>query len=335
MLPNVINYCATCTIVVVAIGVSPAIAAEKARAGADGRPAPSADDISSWISQLDDNRYLVRERATQQLVEAGDAALDPLLAVANGERPEPADRAVWIMRRMARSRDTDQAIAALERMVQIRSRPVLVERAEAELDKRNVAAIQAKLTPLGAEIMMEPAQFDGISVVPLLHIRLGEKWRGTLDDLRPIAQLRRQVHYRLEGKAIDDAVVKFFEEKEKLRLLYLWNVSVSAKAVDALKARHPDAVVYVRGNALMGVQAENHAGGVLVIRVEPTSGAAAAGVSIGDIIATMDGKPVPDFDRLTARIAEHQPGETVELGIIRNNERRKLSVTLGQRPEGQ
>lgn len=312
--------------------IQPSLADEKLDE-AKRQPAPTADEIALWIAQLDDNQYLVRERATQHLIDAGEAAFDALLAAANSERPEPADRAVWILRRTSRSRDATQAIAALERLVQLRGRPALVEKAETELDERNIAICQAKLAPLGAHLVMEPAQFDVI--VPLLHIRLGEAWRGTPDDLRCIVQLRRQAHYRLEGEAVNDDVVKFFEDKPKLALLYLWNVNVSAKAVDAVKQRHPDAVVYVRGQAMMGVSAETHVNGVIVTMVQPTSGAAAAGVAVGDVIATMNGQPIPDFDRLTARIAEHQPGDTIEVEIIRNEERKKLTVTLGQRPDGQ
>jgi len=263
------------------------------------------------------------------LIEAGGAALDSLLAAANGERPEPADRAVWIMRRVARSRDNDQAIAALERMVQLRNRPILVEKAETDLDQRSIAACQARLTPLGAEITIEPAQFDGISVVPLLHIRLGEKWRGTIDDLRCIAQLRQQQHFRLQGKPIDNEVAKLFEGKEKLAFVQFLDTKVTPAAVDGIKAHHRDAIVYVRGQALLGVQAENHPGGVKVSRVEPGTAAAAAGIVAGDVIASMDGHTLPDFDRLTARIAQHEPGEAVEVEIVRDDERKKLSVTLG------
>jgi hypothetical protein len=312
---------------------APALADEKSKD--DDRVPPSAVEIAGWISQLDDPRYLVREQATGKLIDSGSAAFDLLLAAANGEHPEPADRAVWILRRMARSRDNDQAIAALERMVRLRGRPTLVQKAEAELDERSIAVCQAKLTPLGAEIVMEPAQFDNVSVVPLLHVRLGDKWRGTADDLQCLAQLRRHAHYRLEGEAIDDAVVGFFEDKDKLAVLYLWDTTVSAKAVDRLKEKHPTTIVYVRGKAMMGVSADNHPGGVRVTGVAATSGAAAAGILEGDIIVSMNGEPVPDFDRLTARIAEHSPGETISVEIIRNAERQTIPVTLGDRPEGQ
>jgi hypothetical protein len=255
--------------------------------------------------------------------------LDPLLAVANGERPEPADRAVWILRRLGRSRDNDQAIAALERLIQLKGRPVLVAKAEEELEERSIAACQAKLAPLGADIIMESGQIDGFNIVPLLRVQVGEKWRGTPEDLKCVAQLRRQFYFRLEGKAVDDSVAKLFEEKEKLAFIQFLDTKVTPAAVDSLKARHVDAIIYVRGQALLGVQAENHQSGVLVTRVEPGTAAAAAGIVAGDVITSMDGHTLPDFDRLTARIAQHQPGTTVPLEIIRSGERKKLAVTLG------
>jgi hypothetical protein len=330
---NSINWLARIAIIAVLSGassVSSTLAAEKNDSSPTAaRSAPTAEEIAGWIAQLDDNRYLVRERATQQLIDAGAAALDPLLAAAHGEQPEPADRAVWIMRRIARSRDNDQAIAALERLVQLRNRPLLVEKAATDLDQRSIAACQARLTPLGAEITIEPAQFDGISVVPLLQIRLGDEWRGTLEDLRCIAQLQRQQHFRLQGKPFDNEVAKLFEEKEKLAFVQFLDTKVTPTAVDGIKAHHPDAIVYVRGQALLGVQAENHPGGVKVSRVEPGTAAANAGIVAGDVIASMDGHTLPDFDRLTARIAQHEPGEAVEVEIVRGDERKKISVTLG------
>lgn len=290
---------------------------------------PTAEQISNWIVQLDDDRYLVRESATQQLIEAGVAALDPLLAAANSKKPEPADRSVWIMGRLARSRDNDQAIAALERLVQLENRPTIVEKAETELDERNIALCQAKLSPLGADLSAETTPFDNFNVVPVLRVRLTEKWRGNSDDLKCIAELRRHEYFRFEGKPVNDDVASFFESKERLAFLQFLDTEVTPAAVDKLKLKHPDAIIYVRGQALLGVQAENHPGGVLVSRVEPGTAAANAGIMAGDIIVSLDGKKLPDFDRLTARIAQHQPGETVEIELLRGTAQKKLPVTFG------
>src|SRR5688500_1368325 len=81
-----------------AIGQDSASRGGQDNAAAAERPAPSAEQIAAWIAQLDDNRYLVREQATRDLLESEAAALDPLLTTANGKPPEPADRAVWILR---------------------------------------------------------------------------------------------------------------------------------------------------------------------------------------------------------------------------------------------
>jgi serine protease Do len=67
--------------------------------------------------------------------------------------------------------------------------------------------------------------------------------------------------------------------------------------------------------------------------VQSGSAAAAAGIQQGDIIATIDGHKLPDFDRLTVRIAQHQPGDKIEVEIIRNDQRMKLTPVLGIRPE--
>ena len=313
-----------------AMAAPPMAAAQQSPAVKQDRPAPTPAEIGDWIAKLDDNRYLVRERATQHLLDSGEAALDPLLAAAHADRIEPADRAVWILRRQSRSPDNDLAIAALERLTQLRGWPLVVEKAEAELAERIIVACEQRLAPLGAELTVQFEQVDVANVVPLVQLRLGPQWRGTTADLRPVAQLRQQLHFRLEGAPIDDAAVKLFEEKEKLAHLQLRYTKVTPAAVDSLKKRHPEAVIYVRNEALLGVSAENHPSGVLVQHVQAGSAAATAGIVPGDVIATIDGHALPDFDRLTVRIAQHRPGDTVDVEIIRGEERKKLAVTLGR-----
>jgi membrane-associated protease RseP (regulator of RpoE activity) len=238
------------------------------------------------------------------------------------------------MRRLAKSSDNSQAIAALERIVQVEDRPALVEKADLELAQRSVKACQEKLTPLGAELSMIAQPLDFVRVVPLLNVTLGEKWQGTDEDLKCIAQLRRQYYYRLEGEAIGDQIVNLIAEKEKVEFLQLWYTKVTPAAVDSLKAKHPNAMVYVRGDALLGVKAkqEPNPSGVVVESVQPGSGAFNAGIVAGDIIATLGGHSLPDFDRLTAHIAQHRPGTIVPVEVIRGGERMKLDVTLGSWP---
>lgn len=299
------------------------------------QPPANAEQIARWLKDLDDSQYLVREAATQHLADAGAAAFDPLLSVANGERPEPADRATWILQRYSRSRDSELAFAALEHLAQLKNAPSIATKADADLAERALAVCQKRLTALGADVTVTIGQESVQSVVPMVLVRLGERWRGTPEDLRQLTKLKQQRFFRLDGAGVNDDVVKMFADKEKLSLLHLFNTSATPASVDAVKLKHPDAKLFVRNAAMLGVGGDTHASGVLVHEVPQGSGAANAGILQGDIITALDGQKIPDFDRLTARIAQHQPGDKVEVAILRNEQAKTVTVVLGKRPDNE
>jgi S1-C subfamily serine protease len=145
--------------------------------------------------------------------------------------------------------------------------------------------------------------------------------------------MQRVVRSRLQGAPVSDDIVKLFAEKSNLANLMLIETKVTPDAVDFLKVKHPDTTVYVRNLAMLGVSADKTDAGMLVTSVRPETAAANAGMLQDDIIVTIDGHPIPDFDRLTVRIAQHQPGEKVELEIIRKDQRMKLTPILGTWPD--
>jgi S1-C subfamily serine protease len=53
----------------------------------------------------------------------------------------------------------------------------------------------------------------------------------------------------------------------------------------------------------------------------------------GDVIVSIDGEPVRSADDVVAAVAGKQPGETIELEIYRGDDKRTVSVELGERPE--
>ena len=69
--------------------------------------------------------------------------------------------------------------------------------------------------------------------------------------------------------------------------------------------------------------------GILVAGVTEGSPAAEAGLEQADIIVGADGSDVETFDDLTAIIEAKQPGDTIELTVIRQGQTGKVSVTLG------
>ena len=74
--------------------------------------------------------------------------------------------------------------------------------------------------------------------------------------------------------------------------------------------------------------------GAEVVSVNPDSPAAKAGVQLGDVVVSVDGQPVKDATDLTTGLAQHQPGEKVELTVYRKGQKRNVSVALGEFERG-
>ncbi|MFM2479279.1 Do family serine endopeptidase [Celerinatantimonas sp. MCCC 1A17872] len=72
--------------------------------------------------------------------------------------------------------------------------------------------------------------------------------------------------------------------------------------------------------------------GAFVNQVMPKSGAEKAGLKPGDIIISLDGKPIHNFSELRARVATKGSGTTIELGIIRDGHEKHVKATL-QKPK--
>jgi serine protease Do len=71
--------------------------------------------------------------------------------------------------------------------------------------------------------------------------------------------------------------------------------------------------------------------GVLVQRVTQGGPADKAGIKVGDVITTIDGRSIKDGDDLVNEIASRRPGSTIRLGFLRDGKQGDASVTIGDR----
>src|ERR1700728_396486 len=71
--------------------------------------------------------------------------------------------------------------------------------------------------------------------------------------------------------------------------------------------------------------------GVLVNQVTPHGPADEAGLKAGDIITSVDGKPMKDGDALVTDIAARKPGSTVHLGYVRGGQASTATLTIADR----
>ncbi|MDQ0036886.1 serine protease Do [Variovorax boronicumulans] len=72
--------------------------------------------------------------------------------------------------------------------------------------------------------------------------------------------------------------------------------------------------------------------GALVVRVEADSPALAAGLSQGDAVLAIDGRPLARFYDLPQQIAQRSPGNRMQLEVWRRGAKRTLQATLAAQP---
>lgn len=89
--------------------------------------------------------------------------------------------------------------------------------------------------------------------------------------------------------------------------------------------------------AFLGIQGgdvdtEGQAGTVISTVVEG-SAADEAGMQVDDVVIGFDGVPINGFPDLVAQVRAHQPGETVDVLILRDGEEITITVTLGVNTE--
>ena len=76
----------------------------------------------------------------------------------------------------------------------------------------------------------------------------------------------------------------------------------------------------------------NHVKGAIVSQVFKNSAAQKAGIKPGDIIVSVNGKPVRSSNNLPYIISSMKPGTKIKIGIIRDKKRLVKEVILGTRP---
>jgi S1-C subfamily serine protease len=86
--------------------------------------------------------------------------------------------------------------------------------------------------------------------------------------------------------------------------------------------------------AYLGLQLGDLTGatGVVVLGVARSGPSATAGVQVGDIIVSINGKPTQSTPAVAQRLADLSPGDTATLTIKRNGQVMSVKVTLGELP---
>jgi S1-C subfamily serine protease len=126
--------------------------------------------------------------------------------------------------------------------------------------------------------------------------------------------------------------------------------SIAAQLIKTGKVAHPFlgiSVLPVNARLAQVLNLPAHAG-LLVETVDPSSGAAKAGIEAGttnvifqgtsypvggDIIVGVDGTPVSTFAQLRDAVMRKRPGDRIALELYRHGKKLTVHVTLGNAPK--
>ena len=84
-----------------------------------------------------------------------------------------------------------------------------------------------------------------------------------------------------------------------------------------------------QGKAMIGVILDGSVDAPTVVECVPWSPAVSAGLAVGDVILELGGRPTPDRAALVARLADLEPGQRVDLRVLREGLEREGLLILG------
>jgi putative serine protease PepD len=85
-------------------------------------------------------------------------------------------------------------------------------------------------------------------------------------------------------------------------------------------------------HAFVGVRIESVTGGAKITKIVAGSPAAKAGLKVGDVVTSFDGKTITSADELTAVVSAAKAGEQVTVTVKRGGSTQHVTVTLGVQP---
>jgi serine protease Do len=110
-------------------------------------------------------------------------------------------------------------------------------------------------------------------------------------------------------------------------------VSVADQLIQSGEAQHPYLGVSVSDltpqvSNRFGVSAES---GALIAKVEPGSPADGAGIRAGDVVTSLGSTDIRSSGDLLSALRQYQPGDKVELTVLRDSQESTIDVRLGER----
>ena len=209
------------------------------------RQAISADsqvddqDIPKLVRDLDSDRFLNRELATERLIMAGSASIDAIVQALATNNLEVTTRGVYILQELAMQTDlatSEAARAALEKVAAPRVTSAARRAAEAlaRLDVVRHERALEDLKRLGAVVGEQQSPL-GLQIIEQLSIEIGEQWRGTPPDLMRLRWLNTVDVLIVNHPEFDDDALAHVAKMPALPSLTIRKAKITDRGIDSLR----------------------------------------------------------------------------------------------------
>jgi len=202
---------------------------------------PTSAEISSWIDQLDNDKFLLRENATQKLIGAQQAAIGPLADAVRTGSLEKAFRCIHVLQAFAIGDDIETEIQASAKLALIAATENDRVGAYAEDVLKRIAPIQRErairiLSGLGVKFTSyAPMQgFQGLNEGPAIWIT--SDYTGTAKHLHYLQHLDFIEDVQIENEKI---TADWFAEIAKMPNVHLMTIKDGPVDIEMLRELEP------------------------------------------------------------------------------------------------
>lgn len=223
------------------IAVLLGLIAISARAEMPIAPANS-QQIASWIDELQSDSFVIREKATENLIHAGQGAVLPLIASAKSRDREVMFRSVMILNDLAinnlESPLSEAAWRGLKEVVSQNNGQSAARRAETALQEFYIARegrAVARLQELGANLEYYTRMIEGRYVPVVTSVVIGDTWMGGVNDLHQMRWIRTIERITLTGEKVRDDWVEPIAEVNHVAEFSIKRAKVTAACLPAIQ----------------------------------------------------------------------------------------------------
>lgn len=272
-------------------------------------------EVREAVADLSSAEFSRRQNAEQRLIAQGSLAFEPLIA-SLGRVPQDAGQRILLILERIWLKTPEPQSDVLERLLEklrlsvgpyqpdiaqmLQAHHRLREERAVRILRRLNAIVEEEEDEREKELanfLWQPLQKEPIKRVS--HIILPRSWKGTEADLWHIQRLSH---------------LKF------LTVFVVENNGVTEAAKQTLHVGFPDILVVGRSEIFLGVTQEFRFGnenGCRVSNIQEGSSAEIAGVQPGDLIQSVDGKPISNFDGLVNALKTKHAYQSIELQVLR------------------